>query len=146
MNKKIGIIAALILGTNLFANDLDLIAKHTLKNKKAIEKIELQIEELNKKINQLNGIGSVIVKEPVVKEEVIYENGRNLISYSKEPKFVKITAHHLNVREHPSVYSEIVGYVNKDEVYEVKKIGTTETNWYFIGSGFIIKNYAEEVK
>ena len=141
MKKKI-IAISLFAGMSLFANtgglnDLELLGQNVLKNNAEIKQLKIELEEIKQKL-------------------AISNNGLKAgdpISNDMKPKVLKTDAMLFKankptyIRNSPSIYSSIVGKVQKGQVikkvvFESKyKIDT----WIFVGNGFIMKSEFSEV-
>ncbi|MAC85092.1 MAG: hypothetical protein CL624_13260 [Arcobacter sp.] len=139
MKKKI-IALSIVLGLNILqANDLELVGKNVVKNTSEIKKLLIEINYLKSLLK---------IKHTVSDYPNISVDNTSTISHDNSKKFVKITAHFLNVRSKPNNKSRISEVVKKNEVFEVVEIYSEKSKnkyWVNIGSGYVNKNFVEEV-
>jgi len=139
MKKKI-LTLSVILGLSILqANELELVGKNVVKNTSEIKKLLVEINYLKTLLR---------LKNTVSNNTKLSVNNTNVIEHDYQKRFVKITAHFLNIRSKPSKKSKIIEVAKKDEVYEIAKIYSEKNQnkyWISIGNGYVNKNFVEEV-
>ena len=141
MKKKI-IAISLFAGMSLFANvggfnDLELLGQNVLKNNAEIKQLKIELEEIKQRLATNDGL----------------KTGDPISQIAEKPKPIKTDAMLFKankptyIRNSPSIYSSIVGKVQKGQV--LKKVVFESKykidSWIFVGNGFIMKSEFSEV-
>ena len=140
MKKSIiamSMVASLCFANSGNMNDLELLGQSVLKNSAEIKQLKIELEEIKQRLATNGGL----------------KTGDPISQIAEKPKPIKTDAMLFKankptyIRNSPSIYSSIVGKVQKGQV--IKKVVFESKykidSWIFVGNGFIMKSEFSEV-